>query len=91
MQTVNLTSIIDPENSAQCVVTVPDGYALAEVPKGRGSLACWLARLPDGSTMVGQHPATHLLVRLAKLDGRFVDLDEAERDALIERRWRAVA
>lgn len=91
MQIIDLTAALEPGSQKKCVVTVPEGYALAEVPKGRGSLACWLARLPDGSTMVGQHPATHLLVRLAKLDGRFVDLDEAERDALIERRWRAVA
>lgn len=86
MQTVNLTKIIDPANPVPCVVAVPDGYALAQVPAhGRGSLARWLAGLPNGTTLTARG------TKLAKIDGHFVDLGEAEREALIERRWRAVA
>ena len=57
MQTVNLTLAINPEAGSTVTVGVPDGFALAEVPKGRGSLACWLARLPEGSTMVAHGAA----------------------------------
>lgn len=51
MQTVNLTHAVNPDARSTVTVGVPDDFALAEVPKGRGSLACWLARLPNGSTM----------------------------------------
>lgn len=80
MQTVNLTNELDPEAGSDVTVSVPDDFALAEVPKGRGSLACWLAKLPNGSTMVASGSrvipwadAYRRNVALVKQNGQWVE------------------
>jgi hypothetical protein len=79
MQTINLTQILDPGNPARCTVVVPDDVALARVPeKGRGSLARWLAKLPNGTRIEGVYPSRgrNSAAFLVKVNGHFVD--EAE-------------
>lgn len=92
MQIVNLTQVIDPNNQTSVIVEVPDGFALAKMPKGRGSLACWLARLPNGSRLSGLdifrpipwRDEYRSCVELVKQDGQWIEADSpkqrSERD-----------
>lgn len=81
MQTINLTHVLNPDAESTVTVQVPDDFALARVPEhGRGSLACWLARLPNGSRMEA-HGATVIPwadhyrrdVALVKQDGAWIE------------------
>ncbi len=92
MQYVNLTLAIDPDNPTDVTVGAPDDFALARVPeKGKGSLACWLARLPNGSTMEAHGAAVipwydgyRRDVALVKQGGQWIEADSpkqrSERD-----------
>jgi hypothetical protein len=86
MQSVNLTLALHSDAKSTVTVQVPDDFALARVPeKGRGSLACWLARLPNGSRMtaagaaiVPWHDGYRRDVALVKQGGQWIEATEAK-------------
>lgn len=69
---LNDTLGVNATDNASVFVNVPDDYALVPVPKGRGSLACWLADLPNGSIIRSIGDST--FVEAEKVNGHF-DID----------------